>query len=237
VLSRRTKNNPVLVGEPGVGKTAVVEGLAQKIVKGEVPETLKDKQLYTLDLGALVARLRARDDPGEPGLQIPVQDSTAPMDLSDYDEKIAQIRREKESAIEAQDFEKAAALRDTEKKLIAKRDVREKEWKAGQMGTPAAIAAEIRRQGDVVLFVDNLQTLMGTGPAEGAADAASILKSLLDSGGIQVIGAITPEAHREHLEQNTDFAEFQVVQVSEPATSHAVGMLKVALRAATYART
>ena len=237
VLSRRTKNNPVLVGEPGVGKTAVVEGLAQKIVKGEVPETLKDKQLYTLDLGALVTRLRARDDPGEPGLQIPVQDTTAPMDLSDYDEKIAQIRREKESAIEAQDFEKAAALRDTEKKLIAKRDVREKEWKAGQMGTPAAIAAEIGRQGDVVLFVDNLQTLMGTGPAEGAADAASILKSLLDSGGIQVIGAITPEAHREHLEQNTDFEEFQAVQVSEPATSHAVGMLKVALRAATYART
>jgi Clp amino terminal domain, pathogenicity island component/ATPase family associated with various cellular activities (AAA) len=107
VLSRRTKNNPVLVGEPGVGKTAVVEGLAQKIVKGEVPETLKDKQLYTLDLGALVAGSRYRGD---------------------FEERLKKVLK------------------------------------------------EIRTRGDIILFIDELHTLVGAGAAEGAIDAASILK-------------------------------------------------------------
>src|SRR6266700_3237322 len=110
VLSRRTKNNPVLVGEPGVGKTAVVEGLAQKIVKGEVPETLKDKQLYTLDLGALVAGSRYRGD---------------------FEERLKKVLK------------------------------------------------EIRTRGDIILFIDELHTLVGAGAAEGAIDAASILKPML----------------------------------------------------------
>ena len=106
VLSRRTKNNPVLVGAPGVGKTAVVEGLAQKIVKGEVPETIKDKQLYTLDLGALAA-LRYRGD---------------------FEERLKKVLK------------------------------------------------EIRTRGDIILFIDEIHTLVGAGAAEGAIDAASILK-------------------------------------------------------------
>ena len=110
VLSRRTKNNPVLVGEPGVGKTAVVEGLAQKIVKGEVPETLKEKQLYTLDLGALVAGSRYRGD---------------------FEERLKKVLK------------------------------------------------EIRTRGDIILFIDEIHTLVGAGAAEGAIDAASILKPML----------------------------------------------------------
>src|SRR6266540_2322512 len=116
VLSRRTKNNPVLVGEPGVGKTAVVEGLAQKIVKGEVPETLKDKQLYTLDLGALVAGSRYRGD---------------------FEERLKKVLK------------------------------------------------EIRTRGDIILFIDELHTLVGAGAAEGAIDAASILKPMLARGELQ----------------------------------------------------
>ncbi|MFL6249041.1 MAG: Clp protease N-terminal domain-containing protein, partial [Actinomycetes bacterium] len=110
VLSRRTKNNPVLIGEPGVGKTAAVEGLAQAIVKGEVPETLKDKQLYTLDLGALVAGSRYRGD---------------------FEERLKKVLK------------------------------------------------EIRTRGDIILFIDELHTLVGAGAAEGAIDAASILKPML----------------------------------------------------------
>src|ERR1700759_2427973 len=122
VLSRRTKNNPVLIGEPGVGKTAVVEGLAQAIVKGEVPETLKDKHLYTLDLGALVAGSRYRGD---------------------FEERLKKVLK------------------------------------------------EIRTRGDIVLFIDELHTLVGAGAAEGAIDAASILKPMLAHGELQTIGATT----------------------------------------------
>src|ERR671933_418018 len=216
VLSRRTKNNPVLIGEPGVGKTAVVEGLAQRIVKGEVPETLKDKQLYTLDLGALVAGSRYRGDfeerlkkvlkeirtrgdiilfideihtleilkglrdryeahhrisitdgalvaaatlaeryisdrflPAmaielidEAGARMRIKRMTAPPDLREFDDRIAAIRREKESAIDAQDFEKAASLRDKEKTRLAEKADREKAWKAGDMDVVAEVDDE-----------------------------------------------------------------------------------------------
>ncbi|MFC6087620.1 Clp protease N-terminal domain-containing protein, partial [Sphaerisporangium aureirubrum] len=133
VLSRRTKNNPVLVGEPGVGKTAVVEGLSQKIVKGEVPETLKDKQLYTLDLGALVAGSRYRGD---------------------FEERLKKVLK------------------------------------------------EIRTRGDIILFIDELHTLVGAGAAEGAIDAASILKPMLARGELQTIGATTLDEYRKHLEKD-----------------------------------
>ena len=158
VLSRRTKNNPVLVGEPGVGKTAVVEGLAQKIVKGEVPETLKDKQLYTLDLGALVAGSRYRGD---------------------FEERLKKVLK------------------------------------------------EIRTRGDIILFIDELHTLVGAGAAEGAIDAASILKPMLARGELQTIGATTLDEYRKHLEKDAALERrFQPIQVAEPTIAHTIEILK-----------
>ena len=133
ILSRRTKNNPVLIGEPGVGKTAIVEGLAQSIVKGDVPETLKDKQVYSLDLGALVAGSRYRGD---------------------FEERLKKVLK------------------------------------------------EIRTRGDIVLFIDEIHTLVGAGAAEGAIDAASILKPMLARGELQTIGATTLDEYRKHFEKD-----------------------------------
>jgi ATP-dependent Clp protease ATP-binding subunit ClpC len=158
VLSRRTKNNPVLIGEPGVGKTAIVEGLAQKIVKGEVPETLKGKQIYTLDLGALVAGSRYRGD---------------------FEERLKKVLK------------------------------------------------EIRTRGDIVLFIDELHTLVGAGAAEGAIDAASILKPMLARGELQTIGATTLEEYRKHLEKDAALERrFQPIQVAEPSIAHTIDILK-----------
>ncbi|OKI23859.1 NDP-hexose 4-ketoreductase [Nocardiopsis sp. TSRI0078] len=158
VLSRRTKNNPVLIGEPGVGKTAVVEGLAQKIVKGEIPETLKDKQLYTLDLGALVAGSRYRGD---------------------FEERLKKVLK------------------------------------------------EIRTRGDIILFIDELHTLVGAGAAEGAIDAASILKPMLARGELQTIGATTLDEYRKYLEKDAALERrFQPIQVDEPSIKHAIEILK-----------
>jgi ATP-dependent Clp protease ATP-binding subunit ClpC len=158
VLSRRTKNNPVLIGEPGVGKTAVVEGLAQAIVKGEVPETLKDKQLYTLDLGALVAGSRYRGD---------------------FEERLKKVLK------------------------------------------------EIRTRGDIILFIDELHTLVGAGAAEGAIDAASILKPMLARGELQTIGATTLDEYRKHLEKDAALERrFQPIQVAEPSVAHTIEILK-----------
>src|ERR1700750_2902037 len=158
VLSRRTKNNPVLVGAPGVGKTAVVEGLAQKIVKGEVPETIKDKQLYTLDLGALVAGSRSRGD---------------------FEERLKKVLK------------------------------------------------ELRTRGDIILFIDEIHTLVGAGAAEGAIDAASILKPMLARGELQTIGATTLDEYRQHLEKDDALERrFQPVQVGEPSVAHTIEILK-----------
>ncbi|MEV2267796.1 ATP-dependent Clp protease ATP-binding subunit, partial [Nonomuraea africana] len=158
VLSRRTKNNPVLIGEPGVGKTAVVEGLSQKIVRGEVPETLKDKQLYTLDLGALVAGSRYRGD---------------------FEERLKKVLK------------------------------------------------EIRTRGDIILFIDELHTLVGAGAAEGAIDAASILKPMLARGELQTIGATTLDEYRKYLEKDAALERrFQPIQVAEPSLSHTIEILK-----------
>ncbi len=158
VLSRRTKNNPVLIGEPGVGKTAVVEGLAQDIVRGDVPETLKDKQLYTLDLGALVAGSRYRGD---------------------FEERLKKVLK------------------------------------------------EIRTRGDIILFIDEIHTLVGAGAAEGAIDAASILKPMLARGELQTIGATTLEEYRKHIEKDAALERrFQPIQVAEPTLEHAIEILK-----------
>jgi ATP-dependent Clp protease ATP-binding subunit ClpC len=158
VLSRRTKNNPVLIGEPGVGKTAVVEGLAQNIVRGEVPETLKDKQIYSLDLGALVAGSRYRGD---------------------FEERLKKVLK------------------------------------------------EIRTRGDIVLFIDEIHTLVGAGAAEGAIDAASILKPMLARGELQTIGATTLDEYRKHIEKDAALERrFQPIQVAEPTLAHSIEILK-----------
>ena len=158
VLSRRTKNNPVLIGEPGVGKTAIVEGLAQDIVRGEVPETLKDKQLYTLDLGALVAGSRYRGD---------------------FEERLKKVLK------------------------------------------------EIKTRGDIVLFIDEMHTLVGAGAAEGAIDAASILKPMLARGELQTIGATTLDEYRKYIEKDAALERrFAPVQVDAPDVEHTVEILK-----------
>ena len=158
VLSRRTKNNPVLIGEPGVGKTTVVEGLAADIVKGDVPETLKDKQIYTLDLGALVAGSRYRGD---------------------FEERLKKVLK------------------------------------------------EIRTRGDIILFIDEIHTLVGAGAAEGAIDAASILKPMLARGELQTIGATTLDEFRKHFEKDAALERrFQPIQVPEPSIAHTIDMLK-----------
>jgi len=157
ILSRRTKNNPVLVGEPGVGKTAIVEGLAQRIVTGDVPETLKGKHLYTLDLGALVAGSRYRGD---------------------FEERLKKVLK------------------------------------------------EIRTRGDIILFIDEIHTLVGAGAAEGAIDAASILKPMLARGELQTIGATTLEEYRKYLEKDSALERrFQPVNVDEPSVTETIQIL------------
>ncbi|HJM98901.1 MAG TPA: ATP-dependent Clp protease ATP-binding subunit [Acidimicrobiales bacterium] len=158
VLSRRTKNNPVLVGEPGVGKTAIVEGLARSIAIDDVPEPLRGKQLYTLDLGALVAGSRYRGD---------------------FEERLKKVLK------------------------------------------------EIRTRGDIILFIDELHTLVGAGAAEGAIDAASILKPMLARGELQTIGATTLDEYRKHLEKDAALERrFQKIIVDEPSVSHTIEILK-----------
>ena len=158
ILSRRTKNNPVLIGEPGVGKTAIVEGLAQMIANDEVPETIHNKQVYTLDLGALVAGSRYRGD---------------------FEERLKKVLK------------------------------------------------EINTRGDIILFIDEIHTLVGAGAAEGAIDAASILKPMLARGELQTIGATTIEEYRKHFEKDAALERrFQPVKVDEPSVAHTIEILK-----------
>ena len=158
VLSRRTKNNPVLIGEPGVGKTAVVEGLALDIVNGKVPETLKDKQVYSLDLGSLVAGSRYRGD---------------------FEERLKKVLK------------------------------------------------EINQRGDIIVFIDEIHTLVGAGAAEGAIDAASLLKPKLARGELQTIGATTLDEYRKHIEKDAALERrFQPVQVDEPSMEDTVTILR-----------
>ena len=158
VLSRRTKNNPVLIGEPGVGKTAIVEGLAQQIAKNTVPDTIRDKQLYTLDLGSLVAGSRYRGD---------------------FEDRLKKVLK------------------------------------------------EISTRGDIILFIDELHTLVGAGAAEGAIDAASILKPMLARGELQTIGATTTEEYRKYLEKDAALERrFQPISVEEPTVAHSIEILK-----------
>ena len=157
ILARRTKNNPVLIGEPGVGKSAIVEGLAQRIVAGEVPRSLSHQTLYTIDLGAMVAGTRYRGD---------------------FEERMKKVLK------------------------------------------------EIKKRGNVIIFLDEIHTVVGAGAAEGAIDAASILKPMLARGELQTIGATTLEEFRKHFERDSALARrFQPVQVDEPSISDAVEIL------------
>jgi ATP-dependent Clp protease ATP-binding subunit ClpC len=158
ILSRRTKNNPVLIGEPGVGKTAVAEGLAQRISADEVPETIKDKQLYTLDLAALVAGSKYRGE---------------------FEDRLKKVMK------------------------------------------------EIRERGDIILFVDEMHTLVGAGAAEGAIDAASIIKPALARGELQTIGATTLDEYRKYVEKDPALERrFQPITVGEPSVEETIEILK-----------
>ncbi|MFN2628036.1 MAG: ATP-dependent Clp protease ATP-binding subunit [Gaiellaceae bacterium] len=158
ILSRRTKNNPVLIGEPGVGKTAVVEGLASRIASGQVPELLKGKQIYTLDLAALVAGSKYRGE---------------------FEERLKKVMK------------------------------------------------EIMQRGDIILFIDELHNLVGAGAAEGAIDAASILKPALARGELQTIGATTLDEYRKYLERDAALERrFQQIRVEEPSVDDTVQILR-----------
>ena len=158
ILSRRSKNNPVLVGEPGVGKTAVAEGLALKVARGEAPEELRQKRIVSLDIPAMLAGTKYRGD---------------------FEERVKSVLR------------------------------------------------DVKRAGDVILFIDELHTIIGAGSAEGAIDAANILKPALGRGEIQIIGATTPEEYRRHIEKDAALERrFQPVTVAEPGREQTLEMLR-----------
>ena len=158
ILARRSKNNPVLVGEPGVGKTAVAEGLALQLARGEGPEALRQKRIVSLDIPAMLAGTKYRGD---------------------FEERVK------------------------------------------------AVLKDVRRAGDVILFIDELHTIVGAGSAEGAIDAANILKPALGRGEVQIIGATTPEEYRRHIEKDAALERrFQPVTVAEPGREQTLGMLR-----------
>ena len=158
ILSRRTKNNPILIGEPGVGKTAISEGLAQRIVEGTVPYMLQDKRVMSLSMASLVAGAKYRGE---------------------FEERLK------------------------------------------------GVIDEIRRAGDVILFIDEMHTLVGAGAAEGALDAANILKPALSRGEIQIIGATTLDEYKKHLEKDAALSRrFQTIMVEEPSVDDAIAILK-----------
>src|SRR6202007_3202268 len=159
VLSRRTKNNPVLIGEPGVGKTAIVEGLAQRIMRGDVPEGLKDKRVVSLDMGALIAGRKFRGE---------------------FEERLKAVLKEVQTA-----------------------------------------------EGAIILFIDELHTVVGAGKAEGAMDAGNLLKPMLARGELHCIGATTLDEYRKHIEKDAALERrFQPVMVDQPSVEDTISILR-----------
>src|SRR5207237_1548174 len=159
VLSRRTKNNPVLIGEPGVGKTAIVEGLAHRIVRGDVPEGLKGKRVVTLDMGALIAGAKFRGE---------------------FEERLKAVLKE-----------------------------------------------VVESSGEIILFIDELHTVVGAGAAEGAMDAGNLLKPMLARGELHCIGATTLDEYRKHIEKDAALERrFQPVIVDQPSVEEAISILR-----------
>src|SRR5881394_2052910 len=159
VLSRRTKNNPVLIGDPGVGKTAIVEGLAQRIVSGDIPESLRDRRVIALDIGALLAGSKYRGE---------------------FEERLKAVLKEIQAA-----------------------------------------------EGQIVLFLDELHTIVGAGAAEGAVDAANLLKPMLARGELRAVGATTLDEYRKHIEKDAALERrFQPVYVDEPSVADTIAILR-----------
>ena len=236
VLSLDTKNNPVLVGLTKSCATAVVEGLAQKIAEGDIPARLQGKQLYTFHPGPLVGSGRA-ESAHEAGLRFPPFQVMAALGLREHEEKIASVQLEKESAINAQDFDKAAALEDTEKKLLIGKTSLETHCKLSDFDVMAAIITEVRIRDDIILFIDELSAVVSEDTKGSSSDFSSILKPALTSGELQIIGATTPEEFRRNMEADEALrARLQLIPIAEPTLLYSNEMLKIALRAATRAR-